>query len=40
MEEICEEIVDFQKKGRYDLMSQKAQQLGRTARKAIGMIWN
>ena len=28
MEEICEEIMDLQKKGRYDLMYQKAQQLG------------
>ena len=28
MEEMCEEIIDLQKKGRYDLMYQKAQQLG------------
>ena len=28
MEEICEEIMDLQKIGRYDLMYQKAQQLG------------
>ena len=35
MEEICEIIMDLQKKGRYDLMYQKAQQLrGRTS-KAI-----
>ena len=35
MEEICEEIIDLQKKGRYDLVYQKAQQLrGRTS-KAI-----
>ena len=26
MEEICKEIMDLQKKGRYDLMYQKAQQ--------------
>ena len=35
MEEICEEIMDFQKKGRYDLMYQKAQQLGGKTSKAI-----
>ena len=35
MEEICEEIMDLQKKGRYDLMYQKAQQLGLRTRKAI-----
>ena len=28
MEEMCEEIMDLRKKGRYDLMYQKAQQLG------------
>ena len=27
MEELCEEIMDFQKKDRYDLMYQKTQQL-------------
>ena len=27
MEELCEEIMDFQKKDRYDLMSQNTQQL-------------
>ena len=35
MEEICEEIMDLQKKGRYDLMYQKAQQLGGRSSKAI-----
>ena len=35
MEEICEEIMDFQKKGRYDLMHQKAQQLDGRTGKAI-----
>ena len=35
MEEICEEIMDLQKKGRYDLMYQKAQQLGGRTSKAI-----
>ena len=35
MEEICKEIMELQKKGRYNLMYQKAQQLrGRTS-KAI-----
>ena len=33
MEEICEEIMDLQKKGRYDLMYQKAQQLGKELAK-------
>ena len=33
MEEICEEIMDLQKKARYDLMYQKAKQLeGRTSK--------
>jgi hypothetical protein len=35
MEEICEEIMDLQKKGRYDLMYQKAQRLGRRTSKSI-----
>ena len=35
MEEICEEIMDLQKKGRYDLMYQKPQQLGGRSNKAI-----
>ena len=35
MEEMCEEIMDLQKKGRYDLMYQKAQQLGGRTSKAI-----
>ena len=35
MEEICEEIMDLQKKGRYDLMYQKAQDLGGRTTKAI-----
>ena len=35
MEEMCEEITDLQKKGRYDLMYQKAQQLGGRTSKAI-----
>jgi hypothetical protein len=35
MEEICEEIMDLQNKGRYDLMYQKAQQLGGITSKAI-----
>ena len=39
MEEICEEIMDLQKKGRYDLMHQKAQQLGGRTSKAI-QTWN
>ena len=29
MEEICEEIMDLQKKGRYDLLYHKAQQFKR-----------
>ena len=37
MEEICRKIMDLQKKGRYDLMYQKAQQLGGRASKAIKM---
>ena len=37
MEEICEEIMDLQKKGRYDLMYQKAQQLGGRTSKVIRM---
>ena len=33
MEEICEEILDLQKNGRYDLIYQKAQKLeGRTSK--------
>ena len=35
MEEICEEILDLQMKGRYDLMCQKAQQLGGRTSRAI-----
>ena len=35
MEEICEEIMDFQKKGKYDLMYQKSQQLGGITSKAL-----
>ena len=35
MEEICEEIMDHQKKGRYDLMYQNAQQLGGRTSKSI-----
>ena len=35
MEEICEEIMVLQKKGRYDLMYQKAQQLGERTSKAM-----
>ena len=35
MEEICKEIMDLQKKGRYDLMCQKAKQLGERTSKAI-----
>ena len=35
MEEMLEEIMDFQKKGRYDLMYKHAQQLGGRTNKAI-----
>ena len=35
MKGICEEIIDLRKKGRYDLMYQKAQQLGGRTSKAI-----
>ena len=35
MEEICEEIMDLLEKGRYELMYQKAQQLGGRTSKAI-----
>ena len=35
MEEICEEIMDLQRKGRYDLMYQKAEQLGGKISKVI-----
>ena len=35
MEEICEGIMDLQKKDRYDLMYRKAQQLGVRTSKAI-----
>ena len=35
MEEMCEEIMDLQKKDRYVLMYQKAQQLGGRTSKAI-----
>ena len=38
MEEICEEIIVFQKKGRYDLMYQKAQELGGRTSKAKRMV--
>ena len=34
MEQICLEIMDLQKKGRYDLMYQNAQQLGERPIKA------
>ena len=34
MEEICEEIMNFKKKGRYDLTYQKAHQLGGRTSKA------
>ena len=37
MEEICEEIMGLQKKGRHDLMFQKAQHLGGRTSKAIRM---
>jgi len=37
MEEMCKEIMDLQKKGRYDLMYQKAQKLGGRTSKAIRM---
>ena len=37
MEEICEEIMDLQKKGRYDLMYQKAQQLTSKAIRTFGI---
>ena len=47
MEEICEEIMDLLKKGRYDLMYQKVQQLGGRTSKVIRMfgiedknVWN
>ena len=35
MEEICEEIMDLQKNGGYDLMYQKTQQLGGRASKRL-----
>ena len=35
MEEICKELMDLQKKGRYGLIYQKAQQLGGRTSKAI-----
>ena len=35
MEEVCEEIMDLQKNGRYHLIYQKAQQLGGRTSKAI-----
>ena len=35
MEELCEEIMDIQKKGRFDLMYQKAQQIGGRTSKSI-----
>ena len=35
MEEICEEIMDLQKKGRFDLMYQNTQQSGGRTSKAI-----
>ena len=34
-EETCEEILDLQKKGKYDLMYQNAQQLGEKTSKAV-----
>ena len=37
MKEIYKEIMNLQKKGRYDLMNQKAQQLGGRTIKAIQM---
>ena len=35
MEERCEDIMGLQKKGRYDLMYQKAQELGGRTSKVI-----
>ena len=35
LEEICEEIMDLQKNGRYDLVYQKANRLGGRTSKAI-----
>jgi hypothetical protein len=35
MKEICEEIMDLQKKGRYDLMYQKTKRLGGRTSQAI-----
>ena len=35
MEEICDEIMDLQRKGRYDLMYEKAQTLGGRTTKVI-----
>ena len=40
MEEICDEIMDLQRKGRYDLMYQKAQQLGRYELPKHKNFWN
>ena len=37
MEEMCEEIMDLQKKGGCDLMYQKAHQLGGRTTKVIRM---
>ena len=37
IKEICEEIMDLQKKGRYDIVYQKAQKLGGRTSKAIRM---
>ena len=35
MKDICDEIIDLPRKGRYDLMYHKAQHLGRRATKSI-----
>ena len=40
MEEIREEIMDFQKRARYDLMYQKAQKLGGRVYQSNKNIWN
>ena len=39
MQEICEELMELQKKGRYNIMYPKAQQLGGRTSKAI-RLWN
>ena len=40
MEEIYEEIMELQRKGRYDLIYHKAQQLGGRTTKTIGSLMN